>query len=431
MHKKIISAILFLPFLNSSVVWAKEISLEEISGILSTSSLNSKRSELNVEEKKALARNSWDYLIPEVSLFGGVKSHENEIELKEKHFLGIRSTYTLFDGGEKRADFKLSQLNLNSSVNELDIALKKDEIALLNVLVKEKTILEKLDFLNSQSKNFEDLNNRANEKVRAGVLSSVEAFSVSVKVKELENTKLKLVEELELVKLEKNKILNLVNKENEELVLRESLSEIVNKLKNKFYVSSLEDSLVANNKLELEKLSLKNEIDNNYFKPVVSLFAEKGLTRTIEGEFLESDEANRLSFGIEFELPLLHESGQNFKEVYAAKTRQKILELERQSLLHNSVINKKINKERVQIKENALKRLVEFSKLKQNELTMFKKSINSGLIEFPDYVEIFVDWIEISLDEVEKKEELIEAFLSYSSTNRAFKLESETSSASH
>lgn len=431
MHKKIISAILFLPLLNSSVTWAKEISLEEIAGILSNSTLNSKRSELNIEEKKALARNSWDYLIPEVSLFGGVKSHENEIELKKKHFLGIRSSYTLFDGGEKRAGFKLSQLNLNSSVNELNIVFKKDEIALLNILVKEKAILEKLDFFNAQSKKFEDLNNRANEKVRAGVLSSVESFSVSLKVKELENLKLELIEELEIVKLEKNKVLNLVNKENEGLVLRETLSEIVNKLKSNLYLNSLEESLVTKNYLELEKLKIKNDLDSNYLKPVVSLFAEKGLTRTIEGEFLESDESNRLSFGIEFELPLFHESGQNFKEVYAAKTRQKILELERQSLEHNISINKKINKEKIQIKEKALTRQVEFNKLKQNELAMFKKSINSGLIEYPDYVEAFIDWVEVSLEEVEKKEELIQAILSYSSTDAAIKLESKALSAPH
>ena len=67
--------------------------------------------------------------------------------------------------------------------------------------------------------------------------------------------------------------------------------------------------------------------------------------------------------------------------------------------------------------------------------------INRGLIEGevqPSYDSLtkkeIVELLEekgIAYNARAKKEELIEAFLSYSSTNRAFKLESETSSASH
>lgn len=397
-----------LLLLLSGTSLAKEISIGELRNFLTGNTYETQISELVAEEKRSLNKSPWSYAIPEVSFFGGVKSHDQEVKMREGHFLGLRSTYTLLDGGEKKLGYRLGHLEYQSAEKEKNVVLGKEELEVLRLLIKEMGLNEKLSFIKGQQRKLDEVSSRSREKVRAGVLSTLEAFSIDVKLKELENLKLEIQEELSLLDLEKQKK---INQKLEKFSLKENLGEIIHFLKKNNLLLQHERLLAENNSLSLEKIKLQNENERNFFKPEVKLFLEKGLTRKIDGEFLEEGGSDRLVFGLEFEVPLLHESGKNFQEVYAAKTRQKILELEKDRLWQDLEANQKINAKQIEVKERSLERQVELSKLKLDKLNMKQRSVNSGLVEFPDYVESLLEWIEVRLTELEKQELLALAFL--------------------
>lgn len=388
------------------------INIADLNHYLKENSYETKRSEFAYEEKKLLTQSPWSYFIPEVTLFGGIKSHDQELEFEEKHFFGLRSSYTLLDGGEKKLNYKISHLDFQEARLEKEITLGKEGFEILTLLIKEVGLNEKLELLKDQEIKLEEISRKTKEKVRAGVLSAIESLTVGTKVKEIENYKLEIQEELSLILLEKRKKLYLNEKVSEEnLSLKENLEEALLYLKKNNLSQSQERAKYEKNKISLEKSKLHTENDSNFLKPELKLFLEKGITRTVEGEHLEEGGSDRLVFGLEFELPLIHEAGKNFKEIYAAKTRQKIIEMENNKLSSDFEINKKINLKQVELKQLSLDRQISISKLKLNELNMKQKSVNSGLVEFPDYVESLVEWIEARLREFDKKEALALAYL--------------------
>lgn len=410
---KILTVFISLLAVNSISIVAREISITELTSLVDGNTYQSKIDQFTIDEKMRLRASPYSFALPEVSFFGGVKSHQKNIELKENQFLGLRSKYTLFDGGEKKLSYKLSQLDLTSAEKDKKIHLNAEINEFLTYLVKEKAILEKLEFLKSQEQKLSEVILKSKTKVRAGVLSPLALLSIEVKIKELENVKNGLQEELGLVHLEKTQKFISKDEDIRKIILKESLDQAIHYLKQNNLGQGFELAQLEGKIVEVEKTQMQNIFDQNFIKPRVMLFVEKGLTRKIEGEHLESEEGDRLAFGLEFELPLVSEGGKNVQEFYAAKTRQKILELERDGLSANSETNKKINLLRIENNEKGLQRSSLIVELKQKELKLKESSVNSGLVEFPNYVESLVRWIEVRLAELEKKENLALSFLNF------------------
>lgn len=387
------------------------ISVSDLQSYLDGRTIQGKIDHLNLEEKRTLKKSLWGQTLPEVSLFGGIKSHQQELEVKENHYLGVRSTYTLFDGGEKKLEYNMSHFNLRAAEVEKNTRLSVTTMEVLSILIKEMTLAEKKNFLSEQQKKLKEALTKSKEKVRAGVLSSLDLLGIEVKVKELENLQAQNEEELGLVLLEKKKKLFSKTDQLEKIKLKEDLDQVIKYLKENNLSTQLAEALTQEQNIALTKMKMTNDLDRSLIKPEVKLFLEKGLTRKIDGEFLEAEEEDRLVFGLEFELPLVHETGKNFQESYAARTRQKILELESEALSSNLINNKETILKLIENKEKSLQRQSELGKLKLNELGLKQKAINSGLVEFPDYVESLVEWIEVRLAELEKKEDLAQAFL--------------------
>lgn len=387
------------------------ISVSDLQSYLDGRTIQGKIDHLNLEEKRTLKKSFWGQTLPEVSLFGGIKSHQQELEVKENHYLGVRSTYTLFDGGEKKLEYNMSHLNLRAAEVEKNTRLSVTTMEVLSILIKEMTLAEKKNFLSEQQKKLKEALTKSKEKVRAGVLSSLDLLGIEVKVKELENLQAQNEEELGLVLLEKKKKLFSKTDQLEKIKLKEDLDQVIKYLKENNLSTQLAEALTQEQNIALTKMKMTNDLDRSLIKPEVKLFLEKGLTRKIDGEFLEAEEEDRLVFGLEFELPLVHETGKNFQESYAARTRQKILELESEALSSNLINNKETILKLIENKEKSLQRQSELGKLKLNELGLKQKAINSGLVEFPDYVESLVEWIEVRLAELKKKEDLAQAFL--------------------
>lgn len=406
----ILSLVMISFSLHASEV-SEVISVSDLQSYLDGRTIQGKIDHLNLEEKRTLKKSLWGQALPEVSLFGGIKSHQQELEVKENHYLGVRSTYTLFDGGEKNLEYNMSHLNLRAAEVEKNTRLSATTIEVLSILVKEMTLMEKKYFLSEQQKKLKEALNKSKEKVRAGVLSSLDLLGIEVKVKELANLEAQNEEELDLVLLEKKKKLFSKTDQLEKIKLKEDLDQVIKYLKENNLSTQLAEELIHEQNIGLAKMKMTNDLDRSLIKPEVKLFLEKGLTRKIDGEFLEAEEEDRLVFGLEFELPLIHEAGKNFQESYAARTRQKILELESEALNSNLANSKEINLKLIENKEKSLQRQSELGKLKLNELGLKQKAVNSGLVEFPDYVDSLMEWIEVSLAELEKKEDLAQAFL--------------------
>ena len=79
-----------------------------------------------VNEAKDLKTSLKNNFIPELKIFGGIKSDEQKLEFKEEHYLGIRSELTLFDGGIRNlennySDKSLQMAEVNKNVTQLEL----------------------------------------------------------------------------------------------------------------------------------------------------------------------------------------------------------------------------------------------------------------------------------------------------------------------
>jgi outer membrane protein TolC len=160
---------------------------------------------------------------------------------------------------------------------------------------------------------------------------------------------------------------------------------------------------------ELDLDRIENQKERKILKPTIKAFAEKGLTRKIDGKYLEGDHQDRLVFGLNFEIPLIEEGARNIQELYAKKTREKILELKAQyeqtamSKEHelNGIKKSNLNRE-IQRKEEKLKMYESLLKLSWNDVVRGQKEINDYSEDLDEYLNEKLELIDHKVEQVKE-----------------------------
>lgn len=384
---------------------AEDLLLRDVPRFLQENNVKIKIENEKVNEAKDLKTSLKNNFIPELKIFGGIKSDEQKLEFKEEHYLGIRSELTLFDGGIRNlennySDKSLQMAEVNKNVTQLEL-----ERFLTLSLFEEVSINEKIGHLTTAESKQKEVLSKAKGKKSAGILSETA-------VKEIEFILLSTQQKNQELK---DKLLSL--KKERELFL--GVDDNINALDdfNSAYNFLMNNSLF-NKRLSLQKMETETELDldrienqkeRKILKPTIKAFAEKGLTRKIDGKYLEGDHQDRLVFGLNFEIPLIEEGARNIQELYAKKTREKILELKAQyeqtamSKEHelNGIKKYNLNRE-IQRKEEKLKMYESLLKLSWNDVVRGQKEINDYSEDLDEYLNEKLELIDHKVEQVKE-----------------------------
>ncbi len=401
--QKIVKSFLFLFMLFGQNTYSEIITIDEIRIKILNDSFAKIKNDHDSQIKSAGIKNGMNRYIPEVSLFGGMKSKKNEVDFSSDHFVGLRTQYRFLDGGERAL---LLNKNERESlfINQIDELVKLgQELKVLEVFAKESSLKEKHELISNQLISFQKIKKNAESKKLAGVLSILDYKKIESTERQLKQLLEITNSEIELVNIEKMKVFNLQSSE-KNYSLKESLDQINEylertKLNNKFTEITLKKK-----DFELETTRLDNLNVTSTMIPEGKVFVEKSLSRKIEGQFLDGDDTGNLTFGIEFEIPLIKENNSNFTSAYKARLSEKILELEKQEMqkryqIESKLFLAKLNSNKVKI-EN-FKRNIE----DQTELLKIKEnSIKNGLVSFLEYSDSSYELFQLKYELIELKE---------------------------
>lgn len=403
MNKKVTTFVLVGCF-HSSLL-AASLSVMEISNYIQQQDLKLKIQQEKVEEARALRTSVGSNFIPDVKLFGGIKSDEQKLEFKKEHFLGVRSELTLFDAGIKNLQNSYSEKQLQfSTLQKESVQVEQTKFLTLSLL-EESALDEKIN----QTKNLEiklrDVLARARGKKNAGILSETAVKEIEYGLLLNQQKISEFVDKKQLLIKEREWQLVL----NEEVRLMENFdSAYAILIKN----NSFETRLKLQQDVQLTELALQQvelQKERQWFKPEVKAFVEKGLTRKIDGEYLESDHQDRLVFGLNVEIPLLEAGGKNVLDFYAQKSAEKRLELE--SLYQNSIIAKErefntlkrqTHLRELQRKEEKLKQFDSLLILSWNDVVRGQKDINDYAEQLTDHLNEKLELIDQKLEQVKE-----------------------------
>lgn len=387
---------LFLLLSNS---YAEEISLSEVPAFLQKHDLKSKIENEKVLEANSLKANGLSNFIPELKIFGGIKSDEQKLEFEKEHYLGLRSELTLFDGGIRQLENRfLEKSAQHAELNKDNVSIENERFLMLSLL-EEAAFDEKIEQLKSFELKFREVLTKARGKKNAGILSETAVKEIELKLLTVQQQNAELLEQKKLLLKERELGLAL----DVTLTAKEDFSSAYT------YVMQ---NLMREKRLQLQQSTLDSEIalqqieqkkDRSLFKPTLKAFAEKGMSRKIDGEYLESDHQDRLVFGLNLEIPLLEEGGKNVNEYYAKKSAEKRLELEVQ---YNSKVYSK-ERELSELKRESLSRelLRKEEKLKQFEslLKLSWNDVGRGQKEINDYSEQLKEHLDEKLELIDQK----------------------------
>lgn len=382
---------------------AEELSLKDVDRFLQSKDVRIKIENEKVLEAQSLTTSNMNNFIPELKMFGGIKSDEQKLEFEKEHFWGIRSELTLFDGGIRQLENEFSVQNLHAS------KLKKETIALSNErflvlsLFEEAALKEKIEQLKlSESKQREVLS-RARGKKNAGILSETALVEIEFNLLKNQQKISDFTDRLQILLKEREYQLALDDK----IQIQENFD--------KAYVYLLsQNSLEKRTRLqrdeqlaELHLEKIENQKERQLLKPKVLAFAEKGFSRKIDGEYLESDHRDRLVFGLNIEIPLLEEGAKNVNEYYAKKSKEKRLELagqlasvETEKERELAEVKKAVLNRELQRKEEKLKRYEALLKLSWTDVVRGQKEIN-------DYSENLEELLNEKLELIDQKVEQV------------------------
>lgn len=382
---------------------AEELSLKDVDRFLQSKDVRIKIENEKVLEAQSLTTSNMNNFIPELKMFGGIKSDEQKLEFEKEHFWGIRSELTLFDGGIRQLENEFSVQNLHAS------KLKKETIALSNErflvlsLFEEAALKEKIEQLKlSESKQREVLS-RARGKKNAGILSETALVEIEFNLLKNQQKISDFTDRLQILLKEREYQLAL----DDQIQIQENFD--------KAYVYLLsQNSLEKRTRLqrdeqlaELHLEKIENQKERQLLKPKVLAFAEKGFSRKIDGEYLESDHRDRLVFGLNIEIPLLEEGAKNVNEYYAKKSKEKRLELagqlasvETEKERELAEVKKAVLNRELQRKEEKLKRYEALLKLSWTDVVRGQKEIN-------DYSENLEELLNEKLELIDQKVEQV------------------------
>lgn len=382
---------------------AEELSLKDVERFLQTKDVRIKIENEKVLEAQSLTTSNMNNFIPEIKMFGGIKSDEQKLEFEKEHFWGIRSELTLFDGGIRQLENEFSVQNLHAS------KLKKETIALSNErflvlsLFEEAALKEKVEQLKlSESKQREVLS-RARGKKNAGILSETALVEIEFNLLKNQQKISDFTDQLQILLKEREYQLALDDK----IQIQENFDKAYVYLISQ---NTLEKRTRLQRDEQLAELSLEkieNQKDRQLMKPKVLAFAEKGFSRKIDGEYLESDHRDRLVFGLNIEIPLLEEGAKNVNEYYAKKSKEKRLELagqlasvETEKERELVEVKKAVLNRELQRKEEKLKRYEALLKLSWTDVVRGQKEIN-------DYSENLEELLNEKLELIDQKVEQV------------------------